>query len=119
VRIGHVAVREHHLPDGEALNDLRKVVLGIDRKAVGIERPRERRRVAPARDVRDLGGGEPHDVVPRILAVDHVEVVEVAMSRMERKSRPRRSSQVSSAWVAASGRDMAQLPYRNKGGWRT
>ena len=78
VGVGHVAVRKDDLVDFLLADDGLEVLLGEDRYPPGVVRAGERRRIAPAVDVRNLGGGEGDDLVPVIVAVDDVEVVEVA-----------------------------------------
>jgi len=78
VGVGDVAVREDDLLHLPIADDGLEVRLGEDRDALGIEPAGERRGVLAAVDVRDLRGRESHDVVGGVVAVDDVEVVEVA-----------------------------------------
>jgi hypothetical protein len=75
-----VRVREHDLVDAMAPHDVRELFLGDDRDAVGVVRAGERRRIRAVGDPRDLGRRERDHLDVRVVAVHHVEVVEVAPS---------------------------------------
>ena len=83
VLVGYIRVAEDHDVHEEIANQPLELVLGLNRDPVGIVGPRERRRVATARDVRDLGGRERDDVIRRVTPKEHVEIVEVAASGAE------------------------------------
>src|SRR3989441_5971871 len=78
VRIVHIGIREDTRLRTEFLDERRQLLFREDRDSVRIELPRERGRILPSRDPRNLRGGEGDDVVRRIVAEIHVEVVEVA-----------------------------------------
>jgi hypothetical protein len=73
VAVGH----DTHLGAG-ARNQLRQRGLVLDGDALGIVRPGQRSRVAPAVDVGNLRGREGDHIVGGIVPVDAVEVVEIA-----------------------------------------
>ena len=73
-----VGVAEHDVVDVELPDQAHQLGLVVDLDAVRVVRTRERRRVAPVVDERDLGGGERDDVRAGVLAKHGVEVVEVA-----------------------------------------
>jgi len=79
--VGHVAVGENDPVDLLAGEDSLELGLRHDVDAVGVERPGERRRVAPVIDPGDLGGRERDDLDAWVVSIDDVEVVEVAPRR--------------------------------------
>ncbi len=78
VLVGHVAVGEDDPVDLLGREDPVELVLRDDRDARRVERTGELRRVATPGDAGDLGRREGDDLDARVVAVDDVEVVEVA-----------------------------------------
>ncbi len=76
--VGDVRVGEDDLIDVSLRDQSGELVLGQDRNPVGISRPRERGRVGPVGDPGDLRRREGDDLDLGIVAIDDVEVVEVA-----------------------------------------
>src|SRR4029453_16111442 len=74
----HVAVGEYHLLDGFPPADELQIALVHDRNAVWIARSGQRWRIVPVARPGDLGLGEGDDLALRSVAVDNVEVVEIA-----------------------------------------
>ena len=81
VLVRHVAVGEHHLVDRLGAADALELAFVGDRDAGGIERPGERGGIAPAGNARNLRRREGDDIRPRVVAIDHVEIVKVAAGR--------------------------------------
>ncbi len=81
VLVGHVAVGEDDLVDTFLSYEVVERVLGNDGNAVRVEGAGQFSGIHAPVDARNLGGGEGHDLGLRIVAVDHVEVVEVPPSR--------------------------------------
>ena len=77
VLVGDVAVGENHLVGVSPRIRLAQLGLGVDRDALRIARPGQLRGIATALDVRDLGGGEGHDLGLGVIAEDRVEIVEI------------------------------------------
>ena len=78
VLVGDVAVGEDDAVDRLAGEDLLEVVLGDDGDPGRVEGPGELGRVAPVGDAGDLGGREGDDLHGGVVAIDDVEVMEVA-----------------------------------------
>ena len=78
-----VAVGEHDLVHLLPPADGLEVGLVLDRDPVGIARAGQGGRVATVAGAGDLGPGEGDDVGGGVVAVDHVEVVEVAPRRSQ------------------------------------
>jgi len=76
--VGHVAVGEDDPVDLLAGEDLLQLGLRDDVDAVRVERPGELRRVPTVIDPGNLGGREGDNLDAGVVAVDDVEVVEVA-----------------------------------------
>ncbi len=76
--VGDVAVGEYDPVDLLAREDAFEIGLRDDVDAVRVEGPGELRRVAPVIDPGDLGGRERDDLDRWVVAIDDVEVVEVA-----------------------------------------
>ena len=81
VLVGHVAVGEDHEVDLLVGEQVLQLGLGHDLNAVRIERPGQLHGIAAPGDARNLSGrGKRHDLDARVVAVDDVEVMEVAPS---------------------------------------
>jgi hypothetical protein len=76
--VGEVAVGEDHFVDLEIADVLFEVLLVQDRNPLGVPFPGELGGVAAPGDIRDLGGGEGHDLILGASTVIGVEVVKVA-----------------------------------------
>ena len=81
--VRHVAIGEHDLSHLLAARDGLELALLHDGNALRIEGTRELGRVAPSADARNLGRREGDDLDARVVAIEHVEVVEVAPGRAE------------------------------------
>jgi hypothetical protein len=79
--MGHVAVGEHDLVDLLFAADLFQPAILQDWDALRIGRAGQGRWIAAAGDARNLCRGKGDDLISRIVAQDHVEVVEVPASR--------------------------------------
>jgi hypothetical protein len=82
-RVHHVLVRdvgvcEDDVGDVQPANELGHLGLEVDRDPVRVTRSRKHGRVDAVVDERNLRRREPHDLGAGIVAIDHVEVVEVA-----------------------------------------
>ncbi len=76
--VGDVAVGEDDAVDLLAREDLLELLLGDDRDPLGVERAGQLRRVAPILDAGDLRRRDGDDLHRGVVAIDDVEVVEVA-----------------------------------------
>jgi hypothetical protein len=83
VLVADVGIGEHHLVDRQVAYQRLQIVLGVYGEPLRVEGSRQRRRISPAVDARNLGGGEADDLVARIVAIHHVEIVEVASGRTQ------------------------------------
>ena len=81
--MGEIAVGEHDLFHLARADQRLEFRLGHDRNALGIERAGERGRIAASGDAGNLGRGKRHDLERRIVAIDDVEVVEIAAGRAD------------------------------------
>jgi hypothetical protein len=81
VLVRHVAVGEDDLLDAMRAAPGLELLLGNDGNAVGIEGAGERGRITTPGDAGDLCCGEGDHLDGGIVAIDHVEVVEVAAGR--------------------------------------
>ena len=77
MRVAHVAVSENHLLDVVLLTQRRQLAFVDNRNAVRIGAAGQLWRVAPAGDLRYLGGGEGDHPVRGVIAIDDVEVVKI------------------------------------------
>ena len=80
VLVGDVGIGEDDLVDLLVVDEIAELLLGVDRDPVRIAPPGERRQVGPTGDAGDLGRGEGDDLDLGIVAVNDIEVVEVAAS---------------------------------------
>ena len=76
--VRHVAVGEHHLVDAPFAAERLQLGFIENGNALGVARSGQLRRVAAPGDAGDLRCGEGHHLERRIVAVDEVEVVEIA-----------------------------------------
>lgn len=74
----HIGVGEHNFLDMVLPYKAYELGFVMDGDPVRIARPGELSRVAAVAYERDLSGGEGYDFDSLVLAVDHVEVVEIA-----------------------------------------
>ena len=79
--MGEVAVGEYDLFEFLLADQGFEFGLGQDRNAPGIKRTCQRGRIAPSGDAGNLRRGEGHDLERRIVAVDDIEIVEIAPGR--------------------------------------
>jgi hypothetical protein len=86
--VAHVAVGEHHRIDVVVADDLLELLLGQDGNPGGVQRACQFRRISAIGNARNLGRGEGNDLDVRIVAVDDVEVVEVAPSGAHDRDSP-------------------------------
>ncbi len=76
-----IAVGEDHLVDRLSLAGLGQIAFVEYANAIGISGSGQRNGIASIGDPRDLGRRERNDHTRRIVAIDHIEVVEVAACR--------------------------------------
>ena len=81
--IGNVAVGKHAHINFVVANNALHLVFFQDGDAIGIELSRQLRRVLAPGDVGDLGSGERHHSVVRIVPEHDVEVMEIPACRAE------------------------------------
>jgi hypothetical protein len=86
--VADVAVGEDDGRDSLVVDQLLQLRLRPDGDALRVHGPRQLGRVAPFGDARDLGCGEGDDLDCRVLAEDHVEVMEVASRRAHDQDSP-------------------------------
>ena len=75
--MGDVAISEHHFIDGMSAAQSLELRLFADRNASRVKPPGQRRWVAATIDIGNLSCREGDDFNRRIVAVDHIEIVEV------------------------------------------
>jgi hypothetical protein len=85
ILVRDVAVGKHSDVDRELGNELLQILLFKNRYAIGIQAPRERRRINPARNVGNLCGCERSYPVVKVVAEENVEVVEVSARSAKQK----------------------------------
>ena len=76
--VADIAVAERDPVDPLVTDDPLELILGQDRDALRVEGSGELDRIPSIRDARDLRGRESHDLGRRVVAIQDVEVVEVA-----------------------------------------
>ena len=83
LRVRYVAVGEDHCVNAVLVAEKVEIRFVADGDALGVARPGQFRRIAAVGDAGDLRRGEGHHLDGGIVAVDQVEVVEVAPCRAE------------------------------------
>ena len=89
--VRHIAIGEDHLIDRLGAADVLERAFILDGDAIGIEFAGQRRRITPPGDAGDLRGGEGDHPHRGIIAIDHIEIVEIAPGGAEDQdaARPR------------------------------
>ncbi len=76
-----VAVGEDDVIDRMGVDDRFQLSFRDDGNAVRIQGPRYLRGVPPSGDIGNLGGGKGDHAAARVIAIDHVEIMEIAAGR--------------------------------------
>jgi hypothetical protein len=103
IAVADVAVGEDGFVDLLVLQEVDELLFGMDRDAIRVELPRDRRRIAAVVDEGDLGRRERNDFDVGVVPVAGVEEVKVsACGAEDQDSRSRHGALVSTVSVSAS-----------------